>query len=232
MPTAKICGNRAHLNGCIKRGQTLLILTSDGLSTAVLRERAKQEIEKSGAKTCAIIPTAMDAGKNREQSIEIVQQYFEALGVTCETFDLNTRAAKELSNFGAFVLLGGNPFKLLDVMRRTKCRDIFVAAAKTKVIIGASAGALVLGQRFDYILEFVPFLNKKLNLTNFEALCITDVNICPHVARYTLQREDFAQILAAHERQHGIKITPVEDGEAVFVYEGRAEFVTGEQPAE
>jgi dipeptidase E len=201
----------------------MLILTSNGISSEGLFERTKEHI-KENIKSVALIPTASNIRHDKEFNIQRQTKIFNRFGLLVELFDIDVRDVKSLDHYDVIFLMGGNPFYLLNVMRRTNCRGLFAEYLTNKIVIGASAGSIVFCNTLDYIYELYPELNDtELNdnnidrLSDFTGLCLTSTCIFPHKSNLISDR--IMETLSHYEKRNNTKIIFLEDGQAVFVNE-------------
>ena len=77
----------------------MLFLTSNGLTSPTLQDEFKKAIADKG-KRCAIIPTAMEKEKDKEQWLVETKNKLSAYGLECEFFwlgqDENEKLTKRL----------------------------------------------------------------------------------------------------------------------------------------
>jgi dipeptidase E len=196
----------------------MLILTSNGISSENLFFKVKQLINK-GAKIAALITTASTFHEQKDRNIQRHTEIMERLGLTVELFDLAEQSPTLLEKYDLIYLMGGNTFYLLDIMRKTNCKELFTKYIKDKVVIGASAGSIVFGSTIGFIYELEPEANDLVKLTDFTGLCLTNTHIFPHVSILTKEFDRCLERLNDFEKSNKIKLTLIEDGQAVFINE-------------
>ncbi len=119
--------------------------------------------------------------------MEIVstKKEFEKIGFVTDFFDIDYTSPRLLVHYDIIHFNGGNPFYLLNQIRKTNALEIIKELLfQGKVISGSSAGSIVLGENISLILEFDPQMNEIVNLTNFKGVNITNINLCPHYSKY------------------------------------------------
>ena len=196
----------------------MLILTSNGISSEKLFNKTK-ELIKENMKSVALIPTASNELEDKEFNILRHTEIFGRLGLSVEIFDIDVQNPKLLDKYDVIFLMGGNPFYLLEIMRKTNCKELFSSYIKNKIIIGASAGSIIFGNTLGFIYELEPELNDRVKLTDFTGLCLTDINIFPHVTTLINVFDRCLERLDNFAKCNNIKLIYLEDGQAVFVDE-------------
>lgn len=196
----------------------MLILTSNGISSESLFIKVKQLLNKD-AKIAAIITTASNFHEQKEINIQRHTEILTRLGLQVELFDLAEQPPTLLEKYDLIFLMGGNTFYLLDIMRKTNCKDLFAKYIKDKVVIGASAGSIVFGSTIGFIYELEPQGNDLVGLTDFTGLCLTNTHVFPHVSLLTKAFDRCLERLSAFEKSNNIKLILIEDGQGVFINE-------------
>jgi peptidase E len=84
--------------------------------------------------------------------------YFDSLGIECKTLTLSKTDEEEvkqlIDNASVIYLSGGNPFPLAKEIKRFKASIKEKVFSFEDIVIGASAGAMVLGEEF-YLAELL-----------------------------------------------------------------------------
>lgn len=194
----------------------MLILTSNGLSSSALQHEAKKLLQQP-CRSLALVPTASNFQPEKEHNIGRHTEIFKQLGLSVDVIDIAKENPAALTNYDVVFLMGGNPFYLLDIMRKTTCDVILSRFAENKTIIGASAGSLVLGPSIELIHQLHPELNASINITDFTGLCLTDLIVYPHTARYISMIDGFLNKIKDYEHRSNYNITCINDGQAVFI---------------
>lgn len=194
----------------------MFILTSKGISNDKLFAKTK-ELIKENMKSAALITTASIGHKDIDLNVRRHTDVLERLGLSVELFDINIQNPKLLDKFDVIFLMGGNPFYLLDKMRKTNCKELFSSYLKNKVIIGASAGSMVFGTTIGLVYELHPYQNDNVDLTDFTGLSLTNINVYPHVSMYVEIVDKFLDRMHDFENRNGIQYTCLSDGQAVFI---------------
>lgn len=120
----------------------MLILTSNGLSTHEMREKLKPIF--NGLTKAVIITTASVGYKEKDWHIERLTNELQSFGFSVDYFDFDTQNPELLLDYDVVEINGGNPFYLLMSMKNANCHSIMSELSKSKIIIGVSAGSIVL----------------------------------------------------------------------------------------
>lgn len=112
------------------------------------------------------------------------------------------------------------PFRLLYFMKKSRADDVLrKLSTKNCIIIGVSAGAVILGPSIDVVQHFSPELNE-LNCSNFTALGLTDIAIFPHYDREDVYRDNSGKSienrLKEFERDTNSTITRLKDDQYIL----------------
>jgi dipeptidase E len=194
-----------------------IILTSNGLSSAKVVKFFKN-LADSGLKNAAIVVTADPVYRENNWIAVSIKEKFNEIGFSSSFFDIEINPSDQLLEFDIVFFIGGNPYYLLNQLRRSHTDDILrVMLLQRKVISGSSAGCIVMGQTIALINEFDPQMNAEVGLTDFSGLGLTTVNLCPHYSRYIDRYENFEERICRVERDEKITITRINDGEAIVI---------------
>lgn len=203
----------------------MIFLTSDGLSSPQLVRPFLSAISNT-SKRCAIIPTAMEKDLQKDIWLKETVCSLGDYGIESEIFYLGQRDTAQLKNFDIIYLCGGNVFYLMDVMNNCGCREIFPSLCQEKIVVGVSAGSLVMQKDLVLIKELIPRMNKRIKLKDLSALDLTgDVEHLPHKTRYTENIDAFEKRIKTYERKVGHKVVCLEDGQGIVIENGQAQFI-------
>ena len=193
----------------------MLILTSNGLSSDALLTETRKFI--AGKEKAVIITTASVGYKEKDWHMPRLTAELMSLGLSVDTFDFDRQVAPDLLDYDVVEILGGNPFYLLSHLQIEENKAILQQIAETKVLIGISAGTLVLQQNIQLVAQFSPKMNEDVGLTDLTGLALTDLEILPHYHRYMDRFEGLEERAKAYERANNCAVTRLDDGEAVFM---------------
>jgi len=196
----------------------MLILTSNGITSEKLFDKIK-ELLKENMKSVALIPTASNVRDDKEFNVQRHTEIFGRIGLTVDIFDIAVQNPELLDKYDVIFLMGGNPFYLLNIMRKTNCKELFSNYLKNKIIIGASAGSLVLGPTLGLVYELHPKLNDVAGLTDFKGLGLTNLIVYSHHPNYLETVDGFYERMHDFENRTGLQVICINDGQAVFVFD-------------
>ncbi|WP_342542671.1 Type 1 glutamine amidotransferase-like domain-containing protein [Paenisporosarcina sp. FSL H8-0542] len=178
-----------------------LLLTSTGFFHEKVREQFIELI--SNRKSAVIITTA---SAQKESNPFAIQARVDLLDMGFEqvTFlDVEREKIDCLRTADVIYLNGGNPFRLLHALRESGADELLQMRAKEDcVIVGVSAGAVVLGASIRIVDWFSPSLNT-MNLKNFKGCELYKSSLFPHVDRIDL----FPGTTPIEERIHAFEKT-------------------------
>lgn len=162
-----------------------LFLTSKGLNNNKIEIAFIELLSKRiDSISVCIIPTAAKALKAEHPRIIEAKATFSKLGVEkVDCLDIDVENIERLDQYDVIYIGGGDPVYLLDALRRTGADSVLAKLAEEDVlVIGVSAGSLVLGPHLHIVEWFTPHLlpDKKFNL---KGLGLFDFPIMPHADR-------------------------------------------------
>ncbi|WP_424237629.1 Type 1 glutamine amidotransferase-like domain-containing protein [Bhargavaea ginsengi] len=167
-----------------------LLLTSNGFYTDKIRRRFLGLLDADPRILEAAIITTASPLKERNRFAEKARSDFEKMGFRkVDWVDVESESPDILLQKDVIYINGGNPFFLLEQMKKSGAdRVLAELAQKGTVIVGVSAGAVLLGPDIRIVHYFTPQLNVR-NIEDFSALGLTDKRIFPHYDREDLFRE-------------------------------------------
>ncbi|KGX88334.1 Type 1 glutamine amidotransferase-like domain-containing protein [Pontibacillus marinus] len=168
-----------------------ILLTSNGFFTDEIKECFMKVIAHKQDTATVIITTASKEKEQNKYARKAESDLLE-MGVSVVDFlDVEHDAPSFIQNYSIIYINGGNPYKLLYHLKESGAdKDLFdFAAQKEGVIVGVSAGAMVLGPHINLVNVFTPFMNE-VGLRNFSGLYLHDDIIFPHYDREDLFQSD------------------------------------------
>jgi dipeptidase E len=194
-----------------------VILTSNGLtSNSVMSLFASQR--RDDFQNAAVIVTADPEYRERNWKAIATKADLESMGYRAAFFDIELTPSNLLYGYDVLFFIGGNPFYLLDQLRKTRTSDVLHTLLKQgRVISGASAGSIVMGRTIALMNEFDPQLNSGIQLNDLSGIGLTSVNLCPHYSKFASSYENFEERIRYVEKANGIMITRINDGEAIVI---------------
>lgn len=201
-----------------------LILTSDGLTSQKIKD-VYADLYQKGFKKVAIIVTADEHLKEKNRHAIEVKGAFEQIGYETCYIDIAVTHPKVLMDYDVIYFIGGNPFYLIQEVRRSGCEEVLRALlGQNKVISGASAGSMILGKNLYIPYEFTPTMGP-LSDEELRGLEFTEVCVCPHYKRFLKSEEAFEQRLTKLENQYTYEITRISDGEAIVIKDEKVTYI-------
>ena len=196
----------------------MLFLTSNGLTSPTLQDEFKKAIADKG-KRCAIIPTAMEKEKDKEQWLVETKNKLSAYGLECEFFWLGQDENEKLAEYDVVYICGGNVFYLMQVIKQCCAEDVLRKVAQEKVVVGVSAGSLIMQKDLELIRDLIPRMNKRVKLKDLTALDVTNnIEHLPHKTRYIGIIDAFEKRVKTYERKVGHKVICLEDGQGIIIH--------------
>lgn len=139
----------------------MLVICSNGLSSNKLLNEVKNKISGTSA---ALVVTGDPEYKEKNWNVPSCKNELEQLGLKVTYFDLDFNDPSGLLEYDVVEFIGGNPFYLLDRIRKANCEAILKEIADEKVLIGWCAAALCFSPSIELIHIYSPELNfVKLN---------------------------------------------------------------------
>lgn len=165
-----------------------LFLSSSFVDVADLLPLFEKELT---GKTVSFIPTASTVEKVTFY-VQAGKEALESLGMIVDVLDLSSENPDEIRRRIAvndcMYVSGGNTFFLLQELKRTGADAVIVRAVQDgKLYIGESAGSIVASKNIEYV-KAMDSSAKAPELTNFDALGLTDFYTVPHVRNFPFKK--------------------------------------------
>ncbi|MGG0177494.1 Type 1 glutamine amidotransferase-like domain-containing protein [Gottfriedia acidiceleris] len=201
---------------------TKLLLTSNGFFTDGIKKQFLQLTNGNiSSMNVGVITTASQQKEKNKFAIK-AKQDFNQMGInSVEFIDLEFESAEKLEKYNIIYINGGNPFYLLHHIRKSGADLIFRRLTENNVIIvGVSAGAVVLGPNLNIVNYFTPQMNI-VDIKDLTALEITDKIIFPHYDRDDLfpdiTGKSIEERLMEFESLNKCDVVRVKDNEFVLI---------------
>ncbi|MFC5465935.1 Type 1 glutamine amidotransferase-like domain-containing protein [Lederbergia graminis] len=199
-----------------------LLLTSNGFYTDTIKERFLTLIHgKPSEQDVAIITTASPHKENNRYA-QKAKEDFQNMGFqNIDFIDIEFDNPNSLAHKDVIYINGGNPFNLLFHMKKSGADKILRELAnKNVVIVGVSAGAVLLGPNMKVVQFFTPHMNT-FHMKNLSALGLTDKLIFPHYDREDLFQDHTNKTiehrLREFETMENCEVTRLKDEEYIIV---------------
>ena len=194
----------------------MLVLCSNGLSSEKILAYIRDKI--GFCQKAALVVTADNEYKENNYHVARCISELESLNLKVDIFDLDKQPAKVLLDYDVVEFIGGNPYYLLNSIRENNVTEVLKDIAINKVLIGWSAAAFVFGPTLELVNCYSPEMNF-LGLTDLRGLSLTDVQVLPHYSKFLSRFEKFEEKCCNYEKEKGVKVIRINDGEGVFIDE-------------
>ena len=209
----------------MKGDEGVLLLCSDGLTSEALRKEAAGYLR--GAKRAALVVTADNIYKKENYHVPRGMKELEELDLRVDLFDLDEQPARALREYDAVEFIGGNPFYLMHAIRGSRAQDVLRDIAAGGVLIGWSAAAFAFGASLELVHRYSPELND-VHLDDLRGLSLADVEVLPHYHRMLARYDRFEERCREYEKEKGVSVIRLDDGDGVLIDAGRMTVCRGE----
>ena len=192
----------------------MLVLCSNGLTSESLLGMMRSKMD--GCKTAALVVTADHEYKEKDFHVPRCVAALESLGLTVALFDLDRQAAAQLLDYDVVEFIGGNPYYLLNSIRKSNAAEVLKELSEKKILIGWSAAAFVFGPTLELVDRYTPEMNFQ-GLTDLRGLSLTEVQVLPHYTRYLPRFEGFEEKCRLYEQEKQVQVIRLDDGEGVLI---------------
>jgi dipeptidase E len=201
---------------------TKILLTSNGFFTDLIKQQFLQLIDGDLSNLKAtIITTASHKKQNNRFAMKAKE---DLLGYGFKKVDFNDiefDKPKLLEKYNVIYINGGNPFYLLYHMKKSGADLILKDIAKQNtVIVGVSAGAIILGPNIEVVNYFTPQINT-VDMQDLTALGLTNKAIFPHYDREDLfpnnSGRSIEDRLKVFENINKCSVVRLKDDESVLI---------------
>lgn len=201
---------------------TKILLTSNGFFTDLIKQQFLQLIDGDLSNLNAtIITTASHKKQNNRFAMKAKE---DLLGYGFKKVDFNDIEFDKpelLEKYNVIYINGGNPFNLLYHMKKSGADLIIKDIAKQNtVIVGVSAGAIILGPNIEVVNYFTPQINT-VDMQDLTALGLTNKAIFPHYDREDLfpnnSGRSIEDRLKVFENINKCSVVRLKDDESVLI---------------
>ena len=165
-----------------------IILTSNGLeNNAIIK------ILEESNKKAIIIPTADREKENSYDSLA-TKKLLSKLNFDVNFFDVEyDNNIKKLLYYDMVYFAGGDPFRLMHFIKPFAVKKILSdILVDDKIIVGTSAGAMVLGTTIELPSLFSQ-VEEQFSEDGFEGIALVEINVCPHYKQSLSRFENLEQ---------------------------------------
>ncbi|WP_419874899.1 Type 1 glutamine amidotransferase-like domain-containing protein [Candidatus Pristimantibacillus sp. PTI5] len=167
-----------------------ILLTSNGFYTKAIKNQFLKFIHGEKSQMKATIITTASPQKENNRYAQKAKEDFKGMGFqNIDFIDLEFDNPEILTQNDVIYISGGNPFNLLFHTKKSGADEILrKLASQNVVIVGVSAGAILLGPNIKIVHFFTPQMNT-LNIEDFTALDLTSKLIFPRYDREDLFKD-------------------------------------------
>jgi dipeptidase E len=157
---------------------------------------------------------------------------FQKLGfVGIDFLDIQCESPLKLLKYDVIYINGGNPFYLLLWMNKSNAIEaVRQAAHRDKIIIGTSAGAMVLADSIEHVNQLNVLAGYEPmdvdELCDYSAVGLININIVPHYNRFIDTNPEFENELQKLEQDTGLTFARVNVGEAIVINGDTVKMIT------
>ncbi|NMA33280.1 MAG: type 1 glutamine amidotransferase-like domain-containing protein [Clostridiaceae bacterium] len=193
----------------------MLILCSNGLSSDNVKHELKKYLSDDNT-SAALVITADNIYKAENYHVARCIDELKDLGLHVDIIDIDVSPCEELLKYSVVEFIGGNPFYLLESIRKCRGEDILRIICRNRILIGWSAATFVFGPTLELVYKYSPELNT-VGLISMKALALTDVEVLPHYSRYLSRFDRFEERCKEYEKENNKRVIRINDGDAVFI---------------
>lgn len=193
----------------------MIVLTSNGISSEKLAQDIKPYTKD--LTSSVIITTASVGYKRNDWHIPRITEELKRLGLSVDYFDFDEDAPEALLKYDVIEINGGNPFYLLNSIRKAGAEELLGRLSETKLLIGISAGSVILQRTINLVAGFSPEMNDEVGLSDNTALGLVDIEMIPHYHRFIDRYKNFEQRIANYERENHCEVLRIDDGEGIII---------------
>lgn len=200
----------------------MLMLCSDGLSSDALLAELKLCIKD--ARKALLVVTADNEYKADNYHVPRCKSELKKLGLSVEIFDIDTDDADEMLKYDVVEFIGGNPFYLLDSVRKNHTESVIKQISEQKILIGWSAAVFVFGSTLELVNEYSPEMNV-CGLEDLSGLGVSPVEILPHYNKFISRFEHFEEKCKAFELRNQTEVIRLNDGDGVIINQDEVKLI-------
>ncbi len=192
----------------------MLVLCSNGLSSDALKSEMQRYVAKFTK--AALVVTADNEYQENNYHIPRCVEELEQLGLSTDIIDIDVSDPHILLQYDVVEFIGGNPFYLINSIRRNGAEGVLKPISIEKILIGWSAAAFVFGPTLDLVNEYSPEMNI-VGLTDLSGLSLTEIEVLPHYSRFVSRFHDFEERCVKYEKSNSKHVIRLNDGDGIFI---------------
>lgn len=192
-----------------------IFLTSCGLKEKQESQKFLDFIKPSLAGKRAVVVTNATTTGHNERAIEPTKNRLSQAGCVVDAMVLTADSLDVLDSADLIYVVGGDVTPLLNLIAETDFKNkIIEFLNRGGIYIGESAGSIITGKSAKWYYEIKKKYSERYNILpkSFDCLGLTDVYVFPH---YDKAEKDMKMEVEKFEKQNGIKITKLADGDFV-----------------
>lgn len=199
-----------------------LLLTSNGFYTDTIKERFLTLTHGEPNELDVAIITTASLHKENNKYAQKAKEDFQNMGFhNIDFIDIEFDNPNSLAKKDVIYINGGNPFNLLFHTKKSGADKILRELVnKNVVIVGVSAGAVLLGPNIKVVQFFTPHMNT-FHMKNVSALGLTNKLIFPHYDREDLFQDHTNKTIEHRLREfetiENCEVTRLKDEEYIVV---------------
>jgi dipeptidase E len=193
----------------------MIYLTSNGITSIAIKTHFAKYAKGGKA---AIVTTASVGYKEKDKHIPDIIKLLLEFDYTVDYFDFEFDEKMELLQYDLVYIIGGNPFYLMKQINKNEYKDILFRIHKSgAIIVGASAGSMVLTNSIRLVNILDSELNASVNLNNLKGLGLVSIELCPHYNRFKDRFSFFEEKVEDYKSKLDVEFYPLTDGQGIWV---------------
>lgn len=196
----------------------MILLTSDGITSTQLEEEIRKALVPL-TKKAALVTTASCRYKEKDDNVPILSEQMRKLGLEPECVDVEFQDVAFLLAYDVVILMGGNPFYLRKHLKKWKnSLEILTELADRHVLVGISAGSMVLGETMEFACAIEPDSIEEVgDNVDCSGFGIVPLNIMPHYLAYLTVFAQTKEVLDSYQEETGRRICKINDKEGIVM---------------
>ena len=191
--------------------QGTIILTSTGLSAALVRSASKKFFDSLPHKSAVIVTTAAEGKEHNKYAKLAASQFGDLHFKVIDFIDIENNPRADFSKYSVMYVCGGNTFKLLKYAQEANFKDAIIKLFEHGgIYIGVSAGAIILAPTIQIAASVDPEPNE-VGITHLEGLGLIDFEVHPH---YDSSHD---KELAVYQKTSKNKVISISNSQAIVI---------------